>query len=73
MTRLRSIAGGLLALFAIFVVSPLAHAEADPAAIIGKPIPHDMNLSDQTGVAKTFATLKGGKGAILLFTRSLDW
>ena len=73
MTRLRSVAGALLGLFAIFVVSPLAHAGADPAAIIGKAIPHNMNLSDQTGAARTFATLKGGKGAILLFTRSLDW
>jgi hypothetical protein len=60
-----------IAMWLLFM--PTSQAAADAGAAVGQTIPHDMNLSDQTGTPRTFKTLTGGRGAILLFTRSLDW
>lgn len=71
MTIPKSIIATSIAMWLLLV--PTAQATADSGAAIGQTIPHDLTLSDQTGTPRTFKTLKGGRGAILLFTRSLDW
>ena len=70
MTLTRSIVTAI-ALWLLFI--PNAFAVNNSTATIGQPIPHPLNLNDQTGTPQTFKTLKGGRGVILLFTRSLDW
>lgn len=66
--RLTRIISGL-AFAIVFAVANLpAHA-----AGIGDKLPHALNVADQSGAERSFDTLKGGKGLILLFTRSLDW
>lgn len=40
---------------------------------IGTRIPEGFGLPDRAGTHRDFASLKGARGLILLFTRSLDW
>lgn len=40
---------------------------------VGQAIPHDLSAIDQNGTPTDFSELKGGRGLVLLFTRSLDW
>ncbi|MGD8808996.1 MAG: hypothetical protein PVG24_05290 [Gammaproteobacteria bacterium] len=40
---------------------------------IGAPIPHSLAATDQNGKAQDFASLKGERGLVLLFARSLGW
>lgn len=40
---------------------------------VGQAIPHDLSAVDQSGAPTDFRRLKGGRGMVLLFTRSLDW
>jgi cytochrome oxidase Cu insertion factor (SCO1/SenC/PrrC family) len=39
---------------------------------VGQRLPA-LEATDQDGKARTFATLKGPKGLVLLFFRSADW
>ena len=39
----------------------------------GQNIPHSLAALDQNGVQQNFETIKGEKGAVLVFVRSLDW
>ena len=39
---------------------------------VGKTIP-SFKLTDQTGKAQGFNSVKGSKGVVLLFFRSADW
>lgn len=39
----------------------------------GNPIPHDLQSLDQNSQEKNFESLKGEKGLILVFVRSLQW
>jgi peroxiredoxin len=43
------------------------------AANIGEPIPHTLSVMDQNGEPQSFDALKGEKGAVLVFVRSVDW
>ncbi len=45
----------------------------DLGPAIGKPIPHSLEVPDQRGEARSFKTLTGTRGLLLLFSRSLDW
>lgn len=45
----------------------------DRGPLVGEPIPHRLAATDQTGAARTFESLKGERGLILVFSRSLDW
>lgn len=36
-------------------------------------IPHDLSAKDQSGKMQSFETLKGRKGALIVFVRSADW
>ena len=40
---------------------------------VGETIPHQLNAADQAGRERSFQSLSGKRGLILLFTRSLDW
>jgi hypothetical protein len=39
----------------------------------GEPVPKALQAVDQNGDLRNFDSLKGSRGLILLFTRSLDW
>ena len=39
---------------------------------VGQPVP-DFSLRDQTGAARTLASVMGPNGAMLVFYRSADW
>jgi peroxiredoxin len=39
---------------------------------VGAKIP-DFSAPDQNGVSQRFETIKGAKGAMLVFFRSADW
>ena len=43
------------------------------AANIGEPIPHTLSVMDQHGEPQSFDALKGEKGAVIVFVRSVDW
>jgi hypothetical protein len=69
---------------AAFVVALLslpfsAHAagsafdKLDKGPKVGTAIPHSLAAEDQNGRAQDFASLKGTRGLILLFSRSLNW
>ena len=40
---------------------------------VGDKIPHTLESLDQNGEAQNFESVKGEKGAVLVFVRSLDW
>ena len=59
----------------LFLASPLLfgqNAAIDVGIKIGERIP-SFRLSDQNGSARDFSSVKGPKGAVLLFFRSADW
>jgi hypothetical protein len=68
------ICGGLCARIFSILAAPLSPSaisiKTGPA--VGQPIP-DFRLSDQLGRKQTFETVKGPKGAFLVFYRSADW
>lgn len=45
---------------------------ADPGVKIGQKIPA-FELKDQAGKVRNFNTIRGPKGALLVFFRSADW
>lgn len=46
---------------------------ADYGARVGEPIPHQLEVPDQTNQVQSFVTLKKNRGLIMLFSRSLAW
>ena len=50
-----------------------AHAEDSDGAKVGEPIPHQLEVPDQTNQVQSFVTLKKNRGLIMLFSRSLAW
>ena len=40
---------------------------------VGAQMAMSLSLADQDGKTRSLESLKGSKGLILLFTRSLDW
>ena len=40
---------------------------------VGERIPHDVTATDHTGARRSFDSLRGERGLILLFNRSLGW
>ncbi len=57
-----------LCLIAVFMI-----AQPATAAEIGDNIPHKLEVPNQDGTLQSFDTLKGEKGAVLVFIRSADW
>ena len=49
------------------------HAEDSYGAKVGEPIPHQLEVPDQTNQVQSFVTLKKNRGLIMLFSRSLAW
>jgi hypothetical protein len=47
------------------------HAQESYGAKIGAPIPHQLEVPDQTNQVQSFVTLKKNRGLIMLFSRSL--
>lgn len=76
MMSLRRICTAFLAVWMISI-SGVAHANAQDALTIGlktgAKAPTDIAIKDQNGALRNFDSLKGSRGLILLFTRSLDW
>lgn len=77
---------GVLLLFAVFLIpaaGPPAQAvertgsesgpvtETGPA--VGADIPHDLTARDQYGTMQNFESVRGPRGAVLVFVRSADW
>jgi hypothetical protein len=50
-----------------------AYDRLDKGPKIGAALPHALSAMDQNGRAQDFASLKGTRGLILLFSRSLNW
>jgi len=53
-----------------------AHAAPDDLLAgkkVGTQMAMSLSLADQDGKTRSLDSLKGSKGLILLFTRSLDW
>lgn len=61
--------GLLVFVFALFVFS----APVMAAAEVGQDIPTDLALVDKDGTLQNFDSVKGEKGAVLVFVRSADW
>lgn len=76
--KLRTHAFYVLALFAI-AAAPHAFAAPPPydgldlGPKIGAKIPHNLAAQDQNGKQQNFHSLKGKKGLVLLFSRSVSW
>ena len=80
MNFVRGAGVGLVALALCIVMGPVNSASAadglDKLAVgtkVGEKIPHPLKTTDQHGKTVDFSSVTGGKGLILLFTRSLDW
>ena len=58
-------------LLSFFVLMTLALPAS--AAEVGQSIPHDLKLQNQNGAVQNFDTFSGENGAVLIFTRSVDW
>lgn len=50
-----------------------AQAQDSYGAKVGEPIPHQLDVPDQTNQVQSFVTLKKNRGLIMLFSRSLAW
>lgn len=55
----------------LFSIPSLSYASAAPVA--GDKIPHNLEALDQKGQQQDFESLKGKKGLVVLFVRSMDW
>lgn len=58
------------AIFLLFLASP-GYTNSPPN--IGDQIPYDLAAFDQDGELQDFDTLKGERGLVIFFVRSLDW
>jgi len=59
-------------LSAIFIVGTLSAANFGPGIPVGSKIPA-FEARDQKGMVQTFESIRGPKGAFLVFYRSADW
>jgi hypothetical protein len=55
-----------------FIVGTLLAADFSPGIPIGSKIPA-FEAKDQKGMVQTFESIRGPKGALLVFYRSADW
>ncbi len=72
----RHLSLGLLLLVALACGVDTVQAEESwtpPGPAIGARFPTALNLPDQAGVKRDFATLQGEKGTVVVFVRSADW
>lgn len=66
----------ILALFLCLMILPAIVIAQDAAEIgvpAGQAMPHDLSLQDQDGQRQSFESLRGEKGLVLVFVRSVDW
>lgn len=75
---LKTRAGRSLALAALAGILALqapghAMAQGTETVEVGKVIPHLLAVPDQTDQVQGFETLRGTKGLVMLFSRSLAW
>ena len=56
----------------IFIAGTLSAAEFAPGIPVGSKIPA-FEARDQKGTVQTFESIRGPKGAFLVFYRSADW
>jgi hypothetical protein len=56
----------------LLIFGGLATSLVAQGPTVGQPLP-SFNLPDQTGVLRSFETLKGPNGLMLVFYRSADW
>ncbi len=81
---LTALAAGLFAVLSPVPMAALAGEANSPASehttqstelgpAVGAVIPHDLEAMDADGAARDFDGLKGEKGMVLVFIRSLDW
>ena len=59
----------LITVFAFFITSSASLADVKA----GDPLPSKLELLDKNAEAQSFETIKGEKGAVLVFVRSADW
>lgn len=60
-------------LIAFFIAGPVMANPAAAPVEVGQEIPTDLALLDKDGEMQSFDTVKGEKGAVLVFVRSADW
>lgn len=68
-----ALAGALLAMPMAAQATDGASDKLGKGPKIGAAIPHSLAATDQNGKAQDFASLKGERGLVLLFARSLGW
>ncbi len=54
-----------------FAASDLDTLDKGPA--VGTSIPHQLTAADQNNAIRSFSSLKGERGLIVLFSRSFEW
>lgn len=62
---------GLIGLVGAATMVQAAPKDLGPA--VGTAIPHDLSSVDTSGANQNFNTVKGEKGAVVVFFRSADW
>lgn len=67
--------GKALAITALIAAASLQNPGSATAETIaaGKVIPHMLEVSDQSDQVRGFENLRGTKGLVMLFSRSLAW
>ena len=67
--------GKALAVTALIAAASLHHPGNAVAETVtaGKVIPHKLEVPDQSDQVRGFETLRGTKGLVMLFSRSLAW
>lgn len=68
-----ALVGALLSVPLLAQAAGSDHDTLDKGPKVGAAIPQLLAATDQNGRAQDFASLKGERGLILLFSRSLDW
>jgi hypothetical protein len=66
------LASSLAQVLTILIVGTLSAGEFAPGIPIGSKIPA-FEARDQKGTVQTFESIRGPKGAFLVFYRSADW
>ena len=72
-TRRTTLAMLAAALFLVAPASSSCAATSRRGPEVGSEIPHSLAALDQNGRRQDFQSLKGKRGLLLLFSRSLDW
>jgi hypothetical protein len=65
--------GALLAMPLAAQAAGSDYDKLDKGPKIGAAIPQPLKAADQNGTGQDFASLRGDRGLIVLFSRSLDW